>query len=108
MAASRRVAQGDRTGRTVTASACRWHEDPNGRCGDPLAFPGLEEVPPFCTRHLEKLEPWIRRRAAARQSDGEAWVRWAERRVNEADDELKAAGIARRDRRPRAEPTERR
>jgi hypothetical protein len=79
----------------VTPGSCRWHEDPNGRCAAPLAFPGTEEVPPFCMHHLSQLEPWIRRRAAARQTDGEAWIRWAARKAEETGDELKALGLAR-------------
>jgi hypothetical protein len=92
----------------MTADSCRWHEDPNGRCADPLMFPGVEEVPELCARHLGQLEPWIRRRVATRQSDGEAWIQWAARRASEADDDLKTTGIMRGDRRPRPEPPERR
>jgi hypothetical protein len=89
--------------------SCRWHEDPNGRCADPLAFPGVEEVPPFCVRHISRLEVWVRSRvAAACKSDGEAWIRWAARKADETADELKAAGILRGDRRPPPEPPERR
>lgn len=78
----------------MTADSCRWHEDPNGRCADPLAFPGVEEVPPFCVRHISRLEAWVRSRvAAACKSDGEAWVRWAARKAEETDDELKARGL---------------
>ena len=56
----------------MTADRCCWHE-PGGRCGEPIAFPAAEEAPPFCARHLLKLEPWIRSRAA-RSSNAEEWI----------------------------------
>ncbi|HEX3957843.1 MAG TPA: hypothetical protein VHZ03_14590 [Trebonia sp.] len=79
----------------MTAAACRWQEDPSGRCADPVAFPGAHEVPPFCIRHLGQLEPWVRSRVAAHQADAGAWLRWAARKAEAADDELKALGILR-------------
>ena len=71
---------------------CRWHEDPGGRCGDPVAFPAAEEAPPFCARHLLRLEPWIRSRAAQGGS-ADRWIAWAARRARDSEDAMRAAGI---------------
>jgi hypothetical protein len=79
---------------TAGDSRCRWHEDPNGRCGDPVAFPTAEEAPPFCVRHLLGLEPWIRTRAA-RKSGADEWIAWAARRAAQTEDDLKALGAIR-------------
>lgn len=73
---------------------CRWHEDPNGRCGDPAAFPGDTIAPPFCVRHIARLEPWISTRAAS-PSDAAGWIAWARRRAGETDDTLRALGLLR-------------
>ena len=83
------------------AARCRWHEDPGGRCGDPVSFPASAEVPPFCTRHLLRLEPWIRSRAA-REPSAAQWIEWAARRARDAEDALKAAGAIRAPRSPGA------
>jgi hypothetical protein len=92
----------------MTGDSCRWHEDPNGRCADPLAFPGVTEVPELCTRHLNALEPWIRLRVAARKADGKEWAAWAARRAAEADEDLKVLGIPGDRRLARPQPPERR
>jgi hypothetical protein len=78
----------------VTADRCRWHEDPGGRCGEPIAFPAAEEAPPFCAWHLLKLEPWIRSRAA-RSADAEDWIRWAKAKADGVEDGLKMVGVLR-------------
>lgn len=97
----------------VTEDRCRWH-DPNGRCADPLAFPGVPEVPELCMRHLHGLEAWVRLRVAACKADGKEWAVWAARKAESADDELKALGVVRAPRGPldrplqRARPPERR
>lgn len=74
---------------------CRWHEDPAGRCGDPVAFPAAEEAPPFCAGHLLRLEPWIRSRSA-RPADAGEWITWAKRRADAEAENLKALGVVRR------------
>jgi hypothetical protein len=79
----------------VTADRCRWHEDPGGRCGDPVAFPASEEAPPFCTGHLLRLEPWIRSRVAAQGGHAESWIAWAKRRADAETENLKALGVIR-------------
>jgi len=73
---------------------CRWHEDPGGRCGDPVAFPAAEEAPPFCIMHLARLEPWIRSRAS-RPAGADEWISWAKRRADAETDNLKALGVIR-------------
>ena len=73
---------------------CRWHEDPGGRCGDPVAFPAAEEAPPFCTGHLLRLEPWIRSRSA-RPGDAGEWITWAKKRADAETENLKALGVIR-------------
>ena len=78
----------------MTADRCRWHEDPGGRCGDPVAFPVAEEAPPFCAGHLLKLEPWIRSRAA-RATGADDWIAWARRRAEGTENAVKAFGIIR-------------
>jgi hypothetical protein len=85
------------TGRTSGPGGdrCRWHEDPNGRCADPVAFPADTIAPPFWLRHIGRLEPWIRSRAAARSSDASGWIAWAARRAAETEDDLKALGLTR-------------
>lgn len=75
----------------MTAGSCRWHEDA-GRCGNPVAFPGVAEVPEMCTYHIHSLEPWIRSRVAARRVDGAEWGAWGARRAAQAEQELKAIG----------------
>ena len=73
---------------------CRWHEDPGGRCGDPVAFPAAEEAPPFCTGHLLRLEPWIRSRSA-RPGDVGEWITWAKKRADAEAQNLRALGVIR-------------
>src|ERR1022692_3879609 len=63
---------------------CRWCAD-DGRCPSPHAFPGKPDVPPFCLRHLAKLEPWIEARAKVNASAAESWIEWARRNAQHAD-----------------------
>jgi hypothetical protein len=61
---------------------CRWCTDgPGARCPDPQAFPGMRDVPPFCTVHLAALEPWIAARAAHAAALPGQWIEWARRRA---------------------------
>lgn len=95
----------------MTADRCRWHVDPVGRCGDPVAFPASDEAPPFCARHVLALEPWVRSRVAAQDGGASDWIAWAKRRADAEAENLKALGVLRgfRDGRPvRPEAAERR
>ncbi len=74
---------------------CRWCNDgPDGRCPHPQAFPGMADVPPFCTHHLAALEPWIAARAARRAAGARQWIEWARRRAQDTEETLRALGLA--------------
>lgn len=74
----------------MTADRCRWHDNP-GRCPEPLAFPGVAEVPELCSRHILALEPWIRSRSR-QPSDAEAWIALMARKSQAAERELGILG----------------
>jgi hypothetical protein len=64
---------------------CRWANDgPAGRCPHAQEFPGVRDVPPFCSGHLAQFEPWVASSAAQRASDASGaagWIEWARRRA---------------------------
>jgi hypothetical protein len=74
---------------------CRWHtESPAGRCPNPQAFPGAQDVPELCMAHLHALEPWIASRPAQRADSAPAWIDWARRHSVRAESEQRALGEA--------------
>jgi hypothetical protein len=74
--------------------SCRWHE-PGGRCADPQAFPGAQDVPPFCVRHLAALEPWISARARMHGGSADSWITWARRQAEDVQLARQALGYRR-------------
>lgn len=74
---------------------CRWHMDGSpGRCPNPQAFPGTQDVPELCMAHLQALEPWIASRAAQRTGTAPEWIAWARRQSERAESEQRALGEA--------------
>lgn len=74
---------------------CRWHEDSHGRCPDSAAFPGVQDVPELCCRHLARLDAWVAARAKAGGATADAWITWAARHAAGAQETLKALGVIR-------------
>jgi hypothetical protein len=78
----------------MTARRCRWHLDGDlGRCPNGIAFPGYK-VPELCIQHLTALDPWIEARSR-HPAAAEAWIHWARRQAQAAEQELLALGAIR-------------